>query len=86
MVKDRVDDTIFLNILQICKNSNCADISIVFKQIIKATDFETITKEFLDDTIHSLIINGKIKNKINRNAEPCYVHEKPRQFLITKLL
>ena len=64
MASNRIDDTIFLIILQIRKKHNRPDVDSIHKQIIKTVDFENITKEFLDDIIHTLITDGKIKNKI----------------------
>ena len=75
MANDKIDDTIFSVILQIRKNHNRADIDSIHKQIIKV-DFENITKEFLDDRIHTLITDRKIINKINRNANSYYANEK----------
>ena len=54
MKNDAVDNTIFSTILQTRKKSNRADIDNIYKQIIKTTDFEDVTKEFLDDRIHTL--------------------------------
>ena len=54
MKNDAVDNTIFSTILQTRKKNNRADIDNIYKQIIKTTDFEDVTKEFLDDRIHTL--------------------------------
>ena len=67
------------------KNNNRADVDNIHKQITKTVDFENITKEFLDDRIHTLITDWKIKNKINRNADSYYVYEKEIDTKITTL-
>ena len=64
MANNRIDDTTFSIILQIRKKHNPAGVGRIHKQIIKTVDFENITKEFLDDIIHTLITDGKIINKI----------------------
>ena len=76
MDKDKTDDTIFWILLQIRKNHNRADVDSIHKKIIKTVDFENITKEFLDDRMHTLITDGKIINKINRNTDSYYANEK----------
>ena len=76
MANDKIDDTNYSIILQILKNDNRADVD-SYKQIRKKIDFENITKEFLDDRIHTLISDGKIIDKINRNADDSYyINEK----------
>ena len=40
---------------------------------MKIVDFDNITKEFLDDSINTLIIAGKVINKINLNTDLYYV-------------
>ena len=76
MTTDKIDDAIFSIILQIRKNNNRADVNSIHKHIIKIVDFEDVTKEYLDERIHTLITDGKIINKINRNADSYYVNEK----------
>ena len=76
MATDKIDDAIFSIILQIRKNNNHADVNSIHKHIIKIVDFEDVTKEYLDERIHTLITDGKIINKINRNADCYYVNEK----------
>ena len=76
MANDKIDDTNYSIILQILKNDNRADVDSC-KQIRKKFDFENITKEFLDDRIHTLISDGKIIDKINRTADDSYyINEK----------
>ena len=76
MVKDRIDDAILSITLEIRKNQNQADVDNTHKQIVKTADFDNITKEVLADRIHTLIIDGKVVNKINRNYDLFYVNEK----------
>ena len=76
MANNKIDDTIFSIVLQIRKNDNRIDVDSIHKQIIKTVDFENITKEFLDDRIHTLITDVKIITKIDRNADSYYIHEK----------
>ena len=55
MANDKIDDTTFSIRFQIRKNNNRADVDNIHKQITKTVDFENITKEFLDERIHTLI-------------------------------
>ena len=73
MTNDAIDNTIFSTISRICKKNNRADIDSIYKKIIEAIDFEDVTKEFLDDRIHTLINDEKI-NKRNPNADSYYVN------------
>ena len=57
------------------KNHNRANAHSIHKQIIKTVDFENITEEFLGDRIQTLITDGKIINKMNRNADSYHVNE-----------
>ena len=72
MANDKIDNEIFVTILRIRKNNNRADLDSIYKEIKKSLDFEDVTKEFLDDRIHTLINDGKIINKLNRNADSYY--------------
>ena len=74
MANDNNDNQIFLNIFNIRKKNNRADLDSIYKEIVKSLDFEHVTKEFLDDRIHTSINDGKIINKINRNADSYYVN------------
>ena len=74
MANDKIDNEIFVTILRIRKNNNRADLDSIYKEITKSIDFEDVTKEFLDDRIHTLINDGKIINKLNRNANSYYVN------------
>ena len=69
MANDKIDDSIFSIKLEIRKNHNWADVDSIHKQFIKTVDFENITKEFLDDRIHTLITDVKIINKKNRSTD-----------------
>ena len=70
------DNEIFVIVLRITENNNRSDLEIdlIYKEIEKSIDFEDVTKEFLDDRIHTLINDGKIINKLNRNANSYYVN------------
>ena len=74
MKNGAIDNTIFSTILQIRKKNNRADTDGIYKQIINAIDFEDVTKEFLDNRIHTLINDEKIINKRNGNADSYYVN------------
>ena len=74
MKNDAIDNKIFSTILDICKKNNRADIDSIYEQIIKTIDFEDVTKEILDDRIHTLINDEKITNKRNRNADSYYLN------------
>ena len=45
------------------KSNKRADADSIHKQIITIVDFGNITKEFLNDRIHTLITYGKLKTK-----------------------
>ena len=72
MASDNNDNQIFLNIFNIRKKNNRADLDSIYKEIVKS--FEHVTTEFLDDRIHTLINDRKIINKFNRNADSYYVY------------
>ena len=74
MANDKIDNEIFVTILRIRKNNNRADLDSIYKERTKSIDFEDVTKEFLDDRIHTLINDGKIINKLNPNADSYYVN------------
>ena len=63
MANNKIDNEIFVTILHLRKNNSRADLDGIYKEIKKSLDFERVTKEFLDDRIHTLINDGKmIKN------------------------
>ena len=74
MANNKIDNEIFVTILRIRKNNNRADLHSIYKEITKSIDFEDVTKEFLDDRIHTLINDGKTINKLNRNSNSYYVN------------
>ena len=53
MASDKIDNTIFLIILQMHKSNTGADVDSIHKYITKTADYENITKEFLDDRIYN---------------------------------
>ena len=65
MVNDKIDDTIFLIILQLHKNHNRADVYSIHKQIIKLLILK-ILPVFLNDVIHTLTTDRK-NNKQNKS-------------------
>ena len=86
MANDKIDDDVtFSIIVQIRKHNNRAQVDNIYIQIIKTVNLENITKEFLDDRIHTLITEGKIIYKVNRNADSYYVHEKKKRKLTHNL-
>ena len=64
MANNNIDNQIFLNIFNIRKKNNRADLDSIYKEIVKSLDFEHVTKEFLGDKIHMLINDGKIIIKL----------------------
>ena len=46
-----------------------ADTNIVFKEITKIEQYQSITKDFLQDHIDNRIIDGQIINKISRDKK-----------------
>ena len=74
MANNKIDNEIFVTILRIRKNNNRGDRDSIYREIKKSIDFEGVTKEFLDDRIHTLINYGKIINKLNRNADSYYAN------------
>ena len=58
------NNKILVTILRIRKSNNRANLESIYKEIKKSLDFQDVTKEFLDDRIHTLINNGKIINKL----------------------
>ena len=63
MANKKIDNEIFVTMLHLRKNNSQADLDGIYKEIKKSLDFERVTKEFLDDRIHTLINDGKmIKN------------------------
>ena len=64
-----LDHSIYQAMNRIRGQNKRADRNGVHKEIIKTTDFEKISKNFLDDKINMLIQNDKIGNRLNRNKD-----------------
>ena len=65
-----------------------ADTNSIFKEITKIEQYQSITKDFLQDHIDKLIIDEKIINKINRDKNSYKVNielidEKDQRFLVS---
>ena len=58
------NNKILVTILRIRKSNNRANLDSIYKEINFFLDFQDVTKEFLDDRIHTLINNGKTINKL----------------------
>ena len=58
------NNKILVTILRIRKSNNRVNLDSIYNEIKKSLDFQDVTKEFLDDRIHTLINNGKIINKL----------------------
>ena len=58
------NNKILVTILRIRKSNNRANLDSIYKEINFFLDFQDVTKEFLDDRIHTLINNDKIINKL----------------------
>ena len=65
MANDKIGNEIFVTILRIRKINNRANLDSIYKKI---------KKEFPGDGIRTLINDGKIINKLNRNADSYYVN------------
>ena len=65
MANDKIGNEIFVTILRIRKINNRANFDSIYKKI---------KKEFPGDGIHALINDGKIINKLYRNADSYYVN------------
>ena len=68
-----------------------ADTNSIFKEITKIEQYQSITKDFLQDHIDKLIIDEKIINKINRDKNSYKVNielidEKDQRFLVSPLI
>ena len=56
---NHLDHKIYSPIKQIRGQKNRADIDSIHKEIVKVTDFEAISKEFLHERIEMLLQNDK---------------------------
>ena len=63
LIQTAYDGTVFSIIPQVLKSNNRADTDSTHKQIITIVDVGNITKEFLNDRIHTLITYEKLKRK-----------------------
>ena len=86
MANDEIDNEIFVTILHIRKNNNPADLDSIYKEIKQSVEFEDVTKESLDYRIHILTNDGKMINKLNRNADSYYVNSNLVDFETPNLL
>ena len=68
MANDKIEDEIFVTLLRITKKNNRADGDSIYKEIKRYLRSEDVTKEFLDDKIHTLI-NDWIINNADRTAD-----------------
>ena len=55
MANDKIEDEIFVTLLRITNKNNRADGDSIYKEIKRYLRSEDVTKEFLDDKIHTLI-------------------------------
>ena len=67
---NHLDHKIYSAIKKIRRQKNLADINSIHKEIVKVTDFESISKEFLNDGTEMLLQNDKIINRLNRFLSP----------------
>ena len=74
MANDKIDNELLVTIFRKRKNGNRANFDSIYKELKRSLDFEDVTKEFLNDRIHTLINDRKIINKLNRNADSFYVN------------
>ena len=65
-----LDHKIYSAIKQIRGQKNRADIKSMHEEIIKVIEFQSISKEFLNDRIEMLLQNDKMINRLNRNKNP----------------
>ena len=86
MANDEIDNEIFVTILHIRKNNNPADLDSIYKEIKQSVEFEDVTKESFDYRIHILTNDGKMINKLNRNADSYYVNSNLVDFETPNLL
>ena len=52
-----------------------ADVNSIHKKIVKVIDFDSISKEFLNDRIEMLLQNDKTINRLNRNKNSYRLNE-----------
>ena len=83
---NHLDHKIYSAIKQIRGQKNRADINSIHKEIVKANDFEAISKEFLNERIEMLLQNDKIINRLNRNKNSYRLNESLLDSSMTDLL
>ena len=83
---NHLDHKIYSAIKQIRGQKNRADINSIHKEIVKAIDFEAISKEFLNERIEMLLQNDKIINRLNRNKNSYRLNESLLDSSMTDLL
>lgn len=69
-----LDKFIFAIIAKLKPQSKHADINSIRAHIIKTVDFKDITKTNLQERINSLISDGKVVYKLNRNKESYWIN------------
>ena len=82
---NHLDYKIYSVIKQIRGQKNCTDINSIHKDIVKVIDFESISKEFLNDRIEMLLQNYKI-NRLNRNKNSYRLNESLLDYFTKDLL
>ena len=69
-----LDSYSFAIIAKLKQQSKRADINSIHADIIKTVDFKDITKTNLQEQINSLISDGKVVYKLNRNKESYWIN------------
>ena len=69
-----LDSNIFVIIATLKRQSKRADIGSIHAHITKTVDFEDITKGNLQERMNSLISDGKMVNKSNRNKDSYWLN------------
>ena len=69
-----VDSHIFDIIAKLKQQSKCAGIDSIQAHIIKTADFEDVTKGNFQERMNSLVSDGKVVNKLNRNKNSYYIN------------
>ena len=69
-----LDSNIFPIIAKLKRQPKRADIDSVHAHVIKTLDFEKITNRNLQERINSLISNGKVVNRSNRNKDSYWIN------------
>ena len=64
-----LDSHIFAVTAELKQQSKRVDIDIIHAHVTKTTDFEEVTKGNLQERMDSLISDGKVVNKSNRNQD-----------------